>query len=203
MTTTYWVPTVGAAQAPLSPALGGTGAQFPWNPADDGFTGINADWCSESGGGLMTAGTLYLQRLIIRQATTITNLWYALSTSGVGASTGSFVGLYSQAGTLLSGSADIGAGLTAAAAFRSFALTTPQALAAGTQVWAAILANLATTQPTLLRQLNTSVPAAGTPNSAPSTLRWGQQVAVGTALPAPLTVASNATTAFTFVVGWT
>lgn len=204
MTITYWVPTVGAAQAPLSPALGGVGAQLPWTGADDGFAGVNSDYATESGGGLMVAGTLYLQRLLIRQATTITNLWYGLSAPGVGASTGSFAGLYAQSGTLLSGSADIVSQLTSGTnGFKQCALTTPQALAAGTFVWAAVLCNLATTQATLIRQLNSANPGGTVPNAAATNLRFASQAAVGTALPAPLVPGSNLQTAFTFVVGWT
>lgn len=203
MTTVYWVPTIGQAQSPLSPALGGAGGQLPWSAADDGFVGANSDWATESGGGTMIAGTLYLQRLLIRQATTITNLWYGVSTAGSGASTGTFVGLYAQSGTLLSGSADIAAAVTGSTGFHPCALSTPQQVAAGAQVWAGILSNLATTQPSLIRQLNASPFGTSTPNAATSNYRWASQAAVGTALPSPLTVASNAATAFTFVVGWT
>ena len=135
---TPWAPTIGnivpplpASQGgtgqtslPLTVANGGTGATSvatalaglgifqTWLPADDGFLGANSDPSAASGGGLLVAGTLYLARLNVRVATTITNLFYGVSVIGVGASTGSFAGLYSAAGALLSGSADIAANLT-------------------------------------------------------------------------------------------
>lgn len=196
-----WVPTAGNAPVPLSLALGGTGGQVPWVPADDGFLGSNSDPSAASGGGLLNATNLYLQRLIPRVNTTITNLFYCTSAVGVGASTGSFVGLYSAAGTLLSGSADVGGTAWVTVGYNKIPLTTPQAVTAGTTVFAAALCNLATTQVTLLRQ-NNSVNAAPQATVTAATQRWGVFGAVGTALPASLTMSSMVATAFTNIVLW-
>lgn len=177
----------------------------PWTPNDDGFLGSNFDPAGASGGGLLVAGTLYLARLPIRAPTTITNLWYGVSVAGAGASTGSFVGLYSPAGVLLSGSADQGATFAGATGYHPAALTTPQALAGGPgpSAWpfAAVLCNLATTQVTLVRAFNT-------PNASPqvvvtpATMRWGSFAAQGTALPASVNLSTMATTSFTNIFPW-
>jgi len=190
MTITYWQPT------PVAPFQNGTYAI-----TDDGWLGGNSDPGTISGGGLLSAGSLYLQRIELRAAALITNLWYDVTTIGAGASTGSFVGLWSSAGTLLSGSADVGAAFAGVTGWQSFPLTTPQALPAGGFVWAGVLCNLATTQVTMGRQANSAVEALGGPTSGPSTLRWAIRGAFGTAL-ASFAPAGNAVTAFTLAVAW-
>ena len=69
-------------------------------------------------------------------------------------------------------------------------------------VYAAILCNLATTQPTLLRQ-NNSVNADPQAVVNAATQRWGSFAAQGTSLPANLTMSSMAGTAFTNIWLWT
>jgi hypothetical protein len=205
MTTTYWVPTIGNALPPLPASQGGTGSANggpSWIPPDDGWLGGNGDPATISGGGLLIAGTLYLQRIELRAATTITNLWFSILAAGVGASTGSFVGLWNSSGTLLTGSADVGAAFVSGTlGWQSFPLSTPQAFTAGGFIWAGVLCNLATTQVQLSRLANSSNEAIGGPASGPSTLRWAQRAAFGTAL-ASFSPASNAATAFTFNVEW-
>ena len=204
MTTTYWVPTIGNVLPPLPVAQGGTGGTTSqqWLPGDDGFLGAESDPATQSGGGLAIAGTLYLSRINARSATTITNLWYGVGTAGANTAGTAFVGLYSAAGTLLSGSADQSAALSGTTGWKSLPLTTPQPVAAGTVVYAAILNNLTTTQPSLLRQ-NNSVNADPQAVVSNATQRWGQFAAVGGTLPASLTMSSMAATAFTYVVLWT
>lgn len=171
-----------------------------WLPGDDGYLGANSDPATESGGGLLTAGTLYVAR-INRGAGPITNIHMGISAVGVGASTGSFVGAYSASGALLSGSADVGGVLAGTTGFKVIgALTTPQAFVPG--MYLGILCNLATTQVTMMRQANSAV-AVAQAAANPATLRWGQFPAVGTSLPSQLTMANMAATAFTFVFLWT
>ena len=140
---------------------------------------------------ITTAGTVYLGKLFIRQAVTATNVMVAVGVAGnnSGGSTGTFVGLYSSAGTLLSGSSDCATALTGTGAI-SVALTTAQALAAGTFVWAAIVTNLGTTQPTLRVYAGN----AGTMANAGLTAAVFRAATNGTsqtALPATITPASN------------
>ncbi len=170
-----------------------------WLPADSGWLGANADYANGSGGVIAVAGTVYLQKIIVRKATTITNLIYACTAVGVGASTTSFAGLYNAAGTKLTGSSDIGAGFLSTGAV-TCALTTPQALTAGQMVYAAVVFNLGTTQPTLLRMQNSSTILNMGLTAA--TFRWATNGTGQTSLTTPLTLSSNAATALSFFVAW-
>jgi hypothetical protein len=179
---------------------------WPWLPADNALLGASEDLSSGmSASIILVAGTLYLVKLPFRAASTVTNIIWGLTVAGVGASTGSFTGLYNSAGTLLSGSADIASQLTGALGGITCPLTTPQSVQAGTFGWAAMLVNLATTQPTLLR-------AGGGGAGVQLMANFGLTAAVarfatnGTALaalPASVTPASNNIGAGSpFLAGW-
>jgi len=204
VTTTYWVPTIGNVLPPLPVAQGGTGGTTSqqWLPGDDGFLGADSDPATQGAAGAAVAGNLYLSRLNVRAQTTITNLWYGVAVVGANAGGTALVGLYSAGGALLSGSSDQSAALAGTTGWKALALTTPQPVAAGTVVFAAILCNLTTTQPSLIRQAN-NVNATPQAVVTPATQRWGQFAAVGTTLPVSLTMSSMAATAFTFVPLWT
>ena len=116
-------------------------------PQGNGLLAWTFDLSSATLATIATAGTLYLARVDVRYGFTATYIWFGISTGGSGASTGSYVGLYSSSGGLLSGSSDIGSSITSSGN-KQIALTTPQALTAGTFVWVAFLCNLATTQAT-------------------------------------------------------
>lgn len=171
-----------------------------WLPGDDGYLGANSDPATESGGGVLIGGTLYVQR-INRGAGPITNIHMGISSVGVGATNGCFVGAYSASGALLSGSADVSAVFLGTTGYKAIgALTTPQGFVPG--MYLAVLCNLVTTQVGLMRQANSALSIAqAVPN--PATQRWGQFPAAGTTLPTQLTMANMAATAFTFVVLWT
>jgi hypothetical protein len=202
VTFTPWVPTVGNAPAPLPVGLGGNGGQAPWVPADDGFLGFNSDPCSSSGGGLLVATNLYLARLPIRVNTLISNIWFCVSANGSGASVTSFVWIVSGVTGAVLAQSTAAAAQTAmtGTGWQGVAMTTPVTIPAGSFPYAAILPNLAATQPTLLRQLNT-VNASAQPVSTPASARWAQQAGFGSAV-GPVTLASNVLSAFTNVVGW-
>ena len=205
MTFTPWAPTVGNATIPLSVASGGTGTtgsgNLFWQPADDGFAGFNSDPCSASGGGLLIGGTAYLARLPVRVPTLISKLWVCVPTAGSGASTGSFIWIVSGSnGAVLAQSADCAAAFTGTQ-WQSVNMTAPVTVGGSLPFpYAVILSNLAVTQPTLLRQLNT---VNDSPQATPavSSLRWAQQAAFGTAVAA-VTLASNAASGFSNIVGW-
>ena len=113
--------------------------------ADQGLLAWAYDLDAASSGFTLIAGTIYLVKIPIRTAITATYLSFSTTAAGAGASSGSYVGLYSSAGVLLSGSSDLGANIYSGN--WQVALTTPQALTAGSFVWGAILTNQATTQP--------------------------------------------------------
>lgn len=176
----------------LSAAGVATAQNWEYLASDSVLLVTNGDpWQSGQSGVVMTAGTVYIQKQQIRVAITATNIIYGLQTVGVGASTGSFVGLYSSAGTLLSGSADIATQLTTATGMITCPLTTPQALAAGTFVWTAVVCNLATTQAALFRGSANNVYSNGLLTAA--AFRFAANGTGLTALPASITPASNVT----------
>lgn len=181
-------------------------ADTPWIPPDDAFLAANYDPAVAAAGSQVVAGTLYLMRLNPRQGITVTNLWFGLSISASGTSTGTFVGLYSSAGVLLSGSADMagasgfGTGKEAA----KCALTTPQVVGAGSVVYAAMLINVGTTLPTIYRAIGDQAFAAFSDYLPAAGLRFAVNGTSLTALPATLTMANNTPTgARTWWVGVT
>lgn len=162
-----------------------------WQPPDNGLLGANFALSAVGGGGVtLVAGTLYLAKLYIRQPVTISNLNFMVYNGGSGASTHTFVGLYSSAGTLLTGSSD------KASVFQGFqftySLTTAQTLAAGTFVWAAVLCNMASTQPQLANGYNATINAYW-PNmgQTAATFNFAANGTSLTALPGSITPASN------------
>lgn len=198
--------TIGNLVPPLTIANGGTGATT--GPA--ALTGLGAfdqlvpsdlslldfnmpDTSVAASTSILIAGTQYLNKFTIRTAVTITNLAFIVSIIGsnTGGSTGTFVGLYNSSGTLLSGSSDCAATLSGSTGLVTVPLTTPQPVAAGSFVWACIMTNLGTTQPTLAKSAVASqVWQAGL---TVSTARWAVNGTVRTTLQSPLTPASNTT----------
>jgi hypothetical protein len=178
MTGTYPNPTLSQAWAP------------PWIPADNNLLAATGDPYEASGASAaITAGSVYLSKIPVRSAFTATNVWFAVTTAGSGASTGSFAGLYSSAGVLLSGSADIAAQLTGSVGPIEVTLTTPQALTTGF-VWVALLSNLATTQPKLADN-PLGLTSIENLNLTAANFRFAINGTVQTSLPASITPASN------------
>lgn len=173
----------------------------PWLPGDNGFLAATDDLGACGATAVMAAGTVYLRKLPVRYALTISGLVVALAAAGSGTSAGSFAGVISSAGTLLTGSADIGSILTGANGGRQLPLTTPQNPAIGSFVWLAVVANLSVTQPTLRAAGggNPTVMNANLPNSAFNTAVNGTGQA---ALPSSITPNSNsASGAVPFFIG--
>lgn len=165
-------------------------AAVSWQPSDNGLLLSSAgDSALLTSNAILTAGTLYLAKLPVRSAVTVTNLLFEVSTVAAGASTGTFAGLYSSAGVLLSGSADVNAAFLAQGP-ATCPLTTPQALPAGGFVWAALLANFATTQPTLFKGATATgnVPNVGLTAAA---FRFAVNGTGLVALPGSITPAAN------------
>lgn len=190
---TFTGPVTFSSTVTSSGGLNVTGAlnsnAIPWQPSDNGQLAAVA---SLDGAGTTTAalvaGSVYVIKLVVRTAFTWTSTWLLPGVAGTGATSGSFTGLYNSGGTLLTTSADIATGLQAATAF-STALTSAQSLAAGTFVWAAILSNLATTQPQM-RGFSTPGFATVNENLTAAVSKVAVAATVQTTLPASFTPSS-------------
>lgn len=163
-------------------------------PADHGLLAWSYDLDAAFNAVTLIAGTIYLTKIPIRYNLTATNLWWQTGSAGSGVSSGSFVGLYNSSGTLLTGSADLGASIYAGN--HETALTTPQALTAGTFVWAAILVNQASTQPAVACMFNFPSSAKQNLNLTPATFRCAVPAGgtTQTALLGSFTPSSNTNT---------
>lgn len=160
-------------------------------PADAGFLAWNYD-IGELGGSqsvLTTAGVMYLIKVNVRVAISVTNVSYYVFTAGATLTSGQcFAGLYNSAGTLIGTSADQSAAWTSTG-LKTTALTGgPFAVSAGF-VWVAFLFN-GTTAPSLVRN--------GTPNGnilnsgfTVSTARFASSGSALTSLPSTITPGSN------------
>ena len=153
-----------------------------WQPADNGLLLTPCDPAACTNNGIISATKVYLIRIPVRIGCTVSNIWGRVTTIGSGTSTGSYVGLYNSAGSLLSASVDQVTNFTTQGVFEA-ALVTPQVLAAGSVVYAAIMSNLSSTQPTL----------ACFANASPLTANIGL-AATGAALRASLAAATSTTT---------
>jgi hypothetical protein len=167
-------------------------AQLPWLPPDNTLLAANSDPLAAQQTALATAGTLYLMKITPRSTILISTVWLGMSVVGAGASTGSFVGVYSPAGTLLTGSADIAASLTGALGAISNAVTTPQTVLAGASVWIALLTNLAVTQPLLCKGLAGTAASLVNADLAAASFRFATNGTALSALPASFTPSANA-----------
>jgi hypothetical protein len=173
---------------------------MPWAPADNNLLVASGDPAAQTATNLAVAGTLYLIKLRARIAMTLSSLWFLPAIAGSGTSTGSFTGVYSMAGTRLTGSADIAAGFQSTTPPQC-ALTSAQPLAAGTDVWAALLLNMPG-----MPQLRSGVGNTGSPVNVgltPATARWATNGTGLSALPSSFTPSANNTTGLTFWCGAT
>lgn len=169
-------------------------------PGDQGLLEWNYDPAAANATGTtLTNGTVFLQRINVRAPMKISTVWAHLTNAAVTPTSGqSAVGLYNSAGTLLSGSGDIGSTLSGAAGAISMSLSTPQNVGAG-YYWVAVLGNASTAA-----KLTASVNGAGNANVGLSAggFRFAVNGTSQTSLPASITPSSNtATGAATFWVG--
>jgi hypothetical protein len=178
----------------IPPGQGGTGVTTQtttWIPADNLLLAASGPIDAyQAGSSALTAGTVYVVRIDITKAVTISNIFWPVVNAGTGASTQTFTGLYSFTGALLSGSADISATLTGTPALSP--LSSPQSLPAGGFVWAALLCNFATTQPTVLRTGGAGSLAQYNAFTSASSFRYANHsVLAQTALPANLSLVTS------------
>ncbi len=138
----------------------------------------------------LTGGTVYLAKMHIPKAVSVTKLYWWMAVAGSGTTAGqNFGGLYSSDGTRLV-TADADATVTASAGVQSLTLSST-ALTAGSFVWAALVFN-ASAIPTLTYAAG----AAGATTAlnvglTAATYRYATAGTSQTSLPASITPASN------------
>ncbi|WP_371591257.1 hypothetical protein [Streptomyces sp. NBC_00470] len=158
------------------------------SPQDHGMQAWTHDPYGGSSSALTVNGRIYLVKIAIRRACTVSTIWWSIGTPGAAPTGGqSFVGLYSSAGTRLA-TTNVDASVAGSGA-QSTAITA-QSLAADSFVWVAFVFN-AGTPPTLVRGSSFE----STPNIGltAATLRSAVNGS-GTSLPASITPGSNSTT---------
>ncbi|MEV5472954.1 hypothetical protein AB0L66_11430 [Streptomyces sp. NPDC052207] len=163
-----------------------------WLPSDHGLISWSGDPSNATTSTATVNGSVYLVRLNIRYATTITKVWWCQIGGPTTPTAGqNFAGLYSSAGALLSSvniDAKTGNGP------QNATLDAAQAVSAGSFVWAAFMFNAAT-PPTLMKHGGGNA-AANIANLTAATARWAVNgTTTGlTALPSSITPPSNSQT---------
>jgi hypothetical protein len=163
-----------------------------WNASDHGLISWSSDPSMNTATGQTVNGSVYLTRLNIRNSTTISTVWWTQTTGPTTPTAGqNFVGIYDSTGTLLS-SVNVDAKTTNGP--QSATLAVAQSVAGGTFIWVGMMFNAAT-PPVLMRGGGQSA-AANIVNLTASTARFAVNGTTAglTALPTPLTPASNSQT---------
>lgn len=169
----------------------GSGALFPsgeWQPTDHGLNAWAFDPSLVANSTVATSGTLYLTRLPVRAAVTVTSLWWAVVTAGATPTAGqNWVGLYDSTGNRL-----VQAGVDGAVTSTGPKQTavTATALTPG-YVWLAFLFNGATNPAVGAASNFVTIPNM---NLSGASLRWAVNGTGRTALPTSITPGSNTTT---------
>lgn len=179
------------AAGTLHSSVGALGAIQPVN---HGLAAWSFDPALALNSSLLVNGTLYLSKLFISEAVTVTKLYWWVTTAGATPTAGQCqVGLYSSAGTRL-------AVTTVDADITSTGLKTTtitgQNLVAGAFYWVGLVFN-ATTAPTLARATgSTGLATAVNLGLTSSTYRYATNGTAQTALPASITPGSNVAAGF-------
>lgn len=157
--------------------------------SDMGLIAWTFDPAMTSGTSTSGAGTIYLNAVYIRYATTVNKLWFIINAAGVTPTAGANnLGLYSSAGTLL-GSVNVDS-TVASTGPHSGTLSSGVAVTAG-MYWVAMQFT-AGTQPGIARA-GAATLSSITLNQTAATYRYATN-GTGTTLPASITPASNSTT---------
>lgn len=169
------------------------GTNVPGNVyAPDDFSGIIAwdfDPVHIQGGTAPVNGTVYLMRIKLRYAATITNLLASITNISITPTAGqTFMGLYTSAGTQVGVTADLSAA-TLTAGFLTAPMTAPYAATAG-EYWVALVHNAATPAQ-FARASASSLGSTFTLNSTAANRRFAVNGTLATALPASFSPASN------------
>ena len=170
-------------------ALQSATSTLDWQPQDMNMKAWTQDpaGCG-SVGSASTSGVMYLSRVLLRNAGTVSNLYYTVATAGSGLTAGqNWCGLYDSTGTKLAEGPDQSTVMTSLGT-KTVAIT-PQALAAGSY-YIALLTN-GTTPPQFMRGNG----ASGSALNVGLTAATGRFLDFGTGqttLPASVTLSSAA-----------
>jgi len=162
------------------------------------FIAMNVDPALAGASATLTSGTVFMQRIDLTAAATISTIHQAVVTAGSGLTAAqNFVGLYNAAGTRLAVTADQSVAWTTTGE-KNMALVAPVAVPAGTY-YTAYLSN-GTTPPMFIRT-GVSVVAVDLVNHGltTSTARWTTGPTVQTTLPVSITMASRVVTGTTYI----
>jgi hypothetical protein len=160
-------------------------------PADHGAIAWTSDPALTTGTTATANGLVYLARMPIRTAATITKVWWDQTTGPTTPTAGqNFAGLYNSSGILLSSvniDGKTGNGV------QSATLDAAQSVTAG-YVWMALMFNAAT--PPVLMRGGGQTAAANVFNQTAATYRWAVNGTTAglTALPSSITPSSNSQT---------
>jgi hypothetical protein len=161
-----------------------------WHPFDLGFLAWAYDPATATNSTLTVNGTVYLTRVILRSAQTVSKLSVGITTAASSVTANeSFLGLYNSSGTLVaSTSAGTLDTLITSAGILTASVSTPYAAPVG-DYWVAFLNN-ATTAATLARSSGASLSIANG-GAAASAYRFAVNGTTQTTLPSPITPGSN------------
>lgn len=158
-------------------------------PQDHGLASWTHDPYYAASSAIAVNGTVYVVKLPIRRAVTVTKVWWVIGTAGVTPTAGrNEVGVYSSAGTLLAAT-NVDASISAAGTYST--TITGQALTAGSFVWVGFVFNAATA-PTLLR--GSSFESSPSINLTAATRRAAVAATAQNTLPASFTPSALTTT---------
>jgi hypothetical protein len=169
-----------------------------WLPSDNNLLYATGD-PSSSGStwvptGATASGIVYLSKIRLAVAITMTNLWYGLSgAAGGAATTGNYFGVYDTTGTLQAVTSDLTSVYNGSTGAKEAAFVTPYSAAAGTYFIATLVNGTWAANTWSLKATGGGVTAnAGL--SAPS-LKFSNLLTGQTTLPGTITLANQVTSA--------
>lgn len=161
-----------------------------WTPSQSGWLAWTYDPALTAGSTSLITGQMFMARIDLKVAATISAVYYAINTVGSGLTAGqNLVGLYDASGNLLATSADQSAAWTSVGQ-KTFTLGSPYSAAAGTY-YVGFLSN-GTTPVGILRALGSgSQGVVVNPGLTASNARWATTGAGLTTVPATVTMSGR------------
>lgn len=162
------------------------------NPADQGLLAWSMQpQLASAAAPALTAGVIYLARVILRSAATVTNVGFSVTNAGSGLSN-CYAALFDFTGTRQAITGDLSTNFQSTG-YKTIAFTGTYAAPAG-NYWVALLNGAGSTLPQLAASYSTTL-SAGTVNAGvtAATARWATTGTGLTAIPSSITPASNTT----------